>query len=439
MKMRRPQPPPGHAHGSGEEGRPREQSRPSPRMSAGTPSDPPESGLDALADLRVLELGSMLAGPFCGTLLGEFGAEVIKVEKPGRGDALREWPPMKDGVALWWRSMSRNKRLVTLDLSRPGARDTALALIARADIVVENFRPGTLERWGYGPDALLDEIPHTVWVRVSGYGQTGPYAGRGGYATVAEAYSGLSSITGYPDRGPMVSPYPLGDYFAGTFAAFGALLALHHRRRSGRGQVVDVSLFEPFFRTLEAMVLRYDQLGEKKPRLGNQMEEDVPRNLYATADGGAIAISSGSQAIFENLLDAMGRADLKQDPRFGSAEQRVANRDAIDAIVADWMRSLPAQEAMRRLEEHRMVAGTVWEVDRILEDRHYAAREAIATLLDERLGRLRVPAPVPRMSRTPGRVRWGGGELGADNDHVYGGLLAMEASAIDALRAQGIV
>ena len=397
----------------------------------------PESG--ALGDLRVLELGSMLAGPFCGTLLGEFGAEVVKVEKPGQGDALREWPPTKDGVALWWCSMSRNKRLVTLDLSHPEARETALSLIARADVVVENFRPGTLERWGYGPDALLEEIPHTVWVRVSGYGQTGPYAGRGGYATVAEAFSGLSSISGYPDRGPMVSPYPLGDYLAGTFAALGAMIALNHRRRTGRGQVVDASLFEPFFRTLEAMVLRYDQLGEKKPRLGNQMEEDVPRNLYATADGGAIAISSGSQAIFENLADAMGRPDLKRDPRFASAEARVRNRDVIDSIVADWMRALPTDEAMRRLEEHRMVAGPVWEVDRILEDPHYAVRRAIATLQDERLGTLRMPAPVPRLSLTPGRVRWGGGELGADNEHVFGEILGMDAAALERLRAQGVI
>ena len=402
---------------------------------------PGESGLEpgALDGLRVLELGSMLAGPFCGTLLGEFGAEVVKVEKPGQGDALREWPPMKDGVALWWRSMSRNKRLVTLDLSRPEARETALALIARADVVVENFRPGTLERWGYGPDALLEEIPHTVWVRVSGYGQTGPYAGRGGYATVAEAFSGLSSISGYPDRGPMVSPYPLGDYLAGTFAALGAMIALNHRRRTGRGQVVDASLFEPFFRTLEAMVLRYDQLGEKKPRLGNQMEEDVPRNLYATADGGAIAISSGSQAIFENLADAMGRPDLKRDPRFASAEARVRNRDVIDAVVADWMRALPTDEAMRRLKKHRMVAGPVWEVDRILEDPHYAVRQAIATLQDERLGPLRMPAPVPRLSLTPGRVRWGGGELGADNEHVFGEILGMDAAALERLAAQGVI
>ena len=399
----------------------------------------PGSECDALADVAVLELGSMLAGPFCGTLLGEFGTEVIKVEKPGQGDALREWPPIKDGVALWWRSMSRNKRLVTLDLSRAQARETALALIARADIVVENFRPGTLERWGFGPDELLEDMPHTVWVRVSGYGQTGPYAGRGGYATVAEAFSGLSSITGYPDRGPMVSSYPLGDYLAGTFGALGAMIALNHRRRSGRGQIVDVSLFEPIFRTLEAMVVRFDQLGEKKPRLGNQMEEDVPRNLYATADGGAIAISSGSQAIFENLLDAMGRADLKRDSRFGSAEQRVRHRDAIDAIVADWMRSLPTDDAMQRLEEHRMVAGPVWEVDRIVEDPHYAAREAITSMADEELGRVRVPAPVPKLSRTPGRVRWGGGDLGADNDFVFRELLRMEPSAIEALRAQGVI
>ena len=221
----------------------------------------------------------MLAGPFTSTLLGEFGAEVIKVEKPGKPDAIRQWPPIKDGHHLWWKSLGRNKRLITLDISKPEAREIALRLITRADIVVENFRPGTLERWGFGPETLLETIPHTIWVRVSGWGQSGPYANQGGYATVAEAASGLSSITGFPDRGPMVSPYPLGDYLAGTFAALGSMMALNHVRQCGQGQIVDVSLFEPFFRTLENMVVLYDQLGAKKPRLGNQMEEDVPRNL----------------------------------------------------------------------------------------------------------------------------------------------------------------
>ena len=381
----------------------------------------------------------MLAGPFTSTLLGEFGAEVIKVEKPGKPDAIREWPPIKDGHHLWWKSLGRNKRLITLDISKPEARELALELITRADIVVENFRPGTLERWGYGPDALLEQVPHTVWVRVSGWGQTGPYANQGGYATVAEAASGLSSISGFDDRGPMVSPYPLGDYLAGTFAALGSMMSLNHVKSTGRGQVVDVSLFEPFFRTLENMVLLYDQLGEKKPRLGNQMQEDVPRNLYRTADDGWIAISSGSQAVFGLLADAMERPDLKSDPRFTSAEKRAEHRDVIDAIVAGWMLSLPTKTAQTRLEAAKMVSGSVLDVEAIFNDPHYAAREAIATVTDPDLGELRMPAPIPKLSATPGRIKWSGRQPGADNDFVYKDLLGKDDDKLARLRSANII
>ena len=381
----------------------------------------------------------MLAGPFTSTLLGEFGAEVIKVEKPGKPDAIRQWPPIKDGHHLWWKSLGRNKRLITLDISKPEAREIALRLITRADIVVENFRPGTLERWGFGPETLLETIPHTIWVRVSGWGQSGPYANQGGYATVAEAASGLSSITGFPDRGPMVSPYPLGDYLAGTFAALGSMMALNHVRQCGQGQIVDVSLFEPFFRTLENMVVLYDQLGAKKPRLGNQMEEDVPRNLYRTADDGWIAISSGSQAVFEFLADAMERPDLKSDPRFTSAEKRAENRGVIDTIVAGWMLTLPTKTALERLEQSKMVAGAVFDVEAIFNDPHYAAREAITSVEDPDLGRLRVPSPVPKLSGTPGRVKWTGRQPGNDNSYVYKTLLGLNDTELAVLEVAHII
>ncbi len=394
---------------------------------------------EALAGLKVLELGSMLAGPFTSTLLGEFGAEVIKVEKPGKPDAIRQWPPTKDGHHLWWKSLGRNKRLVTLDISKAEAHEVALELITRADIVVENFRPGTLERWGFGPEALLETIPHTVWVRVSGWGQSGPYADQGGYATIAEAASGLSSITGFADRGPMVSPYPMGDYLAGTFAALGSMMALNHVRQCGQGQIVDVSLFEPLFRTLENMVVLYDQLGTKKPRLGNQMEEDVPRNLYRTADDGWIAISSGSQAVFEFLADAMERPDLKSDPRFTSAEKRAENRDDIDAIVTGWMLTLPTKTALERLEQAKMVAGAVFDVEAIFNDPHYAARGAITSVEDPDLGRLRVPAPVPKLNVTPGRVKWTGREPGNDNNYVYKTLLGMDETELAELKAAQVI
>ena len=307
-------------------------------MDHGTDARAPQNNDGALADLRVLELGSMLAGPFVGTLLGDFGADVIKVEKPGHPDALRDWPPHKDGVPLWWKSMARNKRTITLDIARAESRDVFTQLVALSDVVIENFRPGTLERWGLDPHAMNDSFPRTIWVRVSGYGQTGPYRRRGGYATIAECFSGLASFTGFPDRGPMVSAFPLGDYLAGVFGAFGALVALHHRERTGRGQVIDVSLFEPLFRIIEALTVRFDQTGEGKPRLGNQ-QEDVPRNVYATADGGHIAISCGSQRIFERLLDAIGRGDLKTNPRFSTMALRVAHRAEIDALVRVWIGS----------------------------------------------------------------------------------------------------
>jgi succinyl-CoA--D-citramalate CoA-transferase len=381
----------------------------------------------------------MLAGPFVGSMLADFGADVIKVEKPGKPDPLREWPPHRDGAPLWWKTMSRGKRLVTLDISRPEGREVALSLIEHSDIVIENFKPGTIERWGLGPDALQERAPGVIYVRVSGYGQSGPYSPRGGYATVAEAFSGLASFTGFNDRGPMVSAFPLGDYLAGIFGAFGAMVALHHRERTGRGQVVDVSLYEPLLRIIESVVVRYDQTGRSKPRLGNQMEEDVPRNIYTTRDGGHIAVSCGSQRIFENLLDAIGRDDLKTDLRFLTMADRVANRDIIDAIIADWMARQTTDEAVDLLERHHVVAGRIQTIAQVLQDPHVIARESIATLFDTELGPMRMPAPVPHLSETPGALRWPGGHTGAHNDAVLLGLLGMSAGDVSRLRRAGVV
>ena len=379
----------------------------------------------------------MLAGPFVGTMLADFGAEVIKVEKPGKPDALREWPPHRDAEPLWWKTMARNKHTVTLDIARPEAHPHAVALIARSDVVIENFRPGTLERWGLAPTQLA--APHVVWVRVSGYGQNGPLSGQGGFATIAECFAGLAAITGFADRGPMVSAFPLGDYLAGIFGAFGAVTALLARGRIGHGQVVDVSLFEPLLRIMESVVVRYDQTGAVKPRLGNQMEEDVPRNIYATADGGHIAISCGSQAIFDRLTEAIGRAELQGDPRYATMAARVANRDAIDADVAAWMRSQPTAAALECLLAHGVVAGRVNDIADVLRDAHVSARGAIVTVDDLALGPMRVPAAVPKLSATPGAVRWTGRQSGADNDHVFGDLLGLPADEIAALRQQGVI
>jgi crotonobetainyl-CoA:carnitine CoA-transferase CaiB-like acyl-CoA transferase len=402
-------------------------------------TEAPDSRRAALGDVRVLELGSMLAGPFVGTLLADFGAEVIKAEKPGKPDALREWPPHKGDSPLWWKTMARGKRLITLDISKPEGREMALALIARSDVVIENFKPGTMERWGFDPAKLTESMPRTIWVRVSGFGQSGPYRHRGGYATIAEGFSGLASFTGFADGGPMVSAFPLGDYLAGIFGAFGAMIALHERERSGRGQVVDVSLYEPLLRIIESVVVRFDQTGRLKPRLGNQMEEDVPRNVYATADGGHIAISCGSERIFENLLRAMGRTDLRADARFAGMAARVENREAIDAVVSAWMHKPTTATALSLLGRHEVVAGRINDMAEVLDDPHIAARAAIATLLDAELGPVRMPAPVPKLSATPGHIRWAGGRMGEHNAEVYERFLGLDAARIATLRQQEVI
>ena len=403
-----------------------------------TSSDPAADSA-ALGDVKVLELGSMLAGPFVGSLLGDFGARVIKVEKPGKPDALREWPPHKEDVPLWWKTMARNKHAVTLDISRAEGRDIALRLIAETDIVIENFRPGTLERWGLSPAELREQFPHVVWVRVSGWGQDGPKSREGGYATIAEAFSGLSSFTGHPDRGPMVSAFPLGDYLAGVFGAFGALAALHKRENTGKGQIIDVALYEPILRIIESVVVRYDQTGRSKPLLGNQMEEDVPRNVYATSDGGAIAISCGSQGIYEGLANAMERPDLITDPRFRTMTLRVENRVAIDAEVAAWMAAQETDAALEKLRLHRVVAGKVNGIEDVFADAHIAARKAIETIVDDQLGPIRMPSPSPRLSDTPGRIRWTGQMPGASNDEVFGRWLGISSAEIETLRQQKII
>lgn len=392
-----------------------------------------------LAGIRVLELGSMLAGPFVGAMLADFGADVIKVEKPGKPDALREWPPHKNEIPLWWKTLARNKRTMSLDISSSEGREIATTLIAQSDIVIENFRPGTLERWGLSPNELRVSYPQTVWVRVSGWGQTGPNSDQGGYATIAEAFSGLASMTGYDDRGPMVSSFPMGDYLAGVFGAFGALAALRKRDKDGVGQIVDVALYEPLLRIIESAVVRQDQMGKGKPRLGNQMEEDVPRNIYQTSDEKWVAISCGSQSIFEGLADAMNKPNLKTDSRFLTMSDRVANRVPIDEEVANWVKALTADEVMKSLIEHKVVAGEVKEMSSVLNDPHVLARKAIQIVEDNVLGPLKMPAPVPQLSDTPGRIRWAGRDPGADTVSVLLNELGLTASEVETLQRNKIV
>jgi crotonobetainyl-CoA:carnitine CoA-transferase CaiB-like acyl-CoA transferase len=394
-----------------------------------------------LSGLRIVDAGTMVGGPFACTLAADYGADVIKIEKPGDGDPMRAWSPLKDGVSLWWKVTGRNKRLVTLDLSKERGRELFLSLVERADAVVENFRPGTFARWGLSYEELARVNPRIVLVHVSGYGQTGPYAHRPGYGTVAEAFSGIPAFTGFPDGPPTLSAFPLADTVAATFALVGLLSAIYERdvAGSGRGQEVDVSLYEPLFRLAESQVVGYAERGIVKQRRGNRIEEDSPRNAYATSDGGWIAISASSDRTFARLAEAIGQPELAGDPRFADNPSRIANDIELDAIVAAWMRGRSLEEAMEALARHDVVAGPVLDIAGIFRDPHYASRGNIVEAPDPEFGSLRMPGVVPRFSRSPGAVRFGGGAPGQHNDEVYRGLLGLSDAELDSLSAEGVV
>jgi succinyl-CoA--D-citramalate CoA-transferase len=394
-----------------------------------------------LQGLKVLELGNMIAAPTAGCLLGDFGAQVVKVEHPSLGDDLRRWPPTKNGVPLWWKVTNRNKDLITLDLSQPSGQEICKRIVQSFDIVIENFRPGTMERWNLGYDQLAAINPGLIMIRISGYGQTGPYSSRAGYGTVAEAMSGVPSFTGFPETAPTLSAFPLVDSLAGMFAVQAAMMAVYERdvTGSGQGQVVDVSLYESIFRLVDSQVIGYDQLGVVKQRQGNRMGEDSPRNAYRTADGEYVAISAGSQRTFSRLAEAIGLPSLNSDPRFLTNEARCDNSDALDEIVAAWFVTRTLDEAMQALNLGGAVAGPVYDVRRIAEDPHYAAREDIVTVADPELGDIRMQAVLPKFSRTPGTIRWPGGRLGEGNEEFFCGQLGLSPGELAKLKADGVV
>lgn len=394
-----------------------------------------------LRGLRVLELGNMIAAPTAGCLLADFGADVVKVEHPRLGDDLRRWPPTKQGLSLWWKVTNRNKKLITLDLGAEAGQALLRRMAPRFDVLIENFRPGTMERWGLGFEVLSGLNRRLVMVRISGYGQTGPYSSRAGYGTVAEAMSGLPSFTGPADGPPTLSAFPLVDSLAGMAAVQGALTAIHERDviGSGLGQVVDVSLYEPIFRLLDSQVIAYDQLGLVKKRNGNRMDEDAPRNAYATSDGQHVALSASSQRTFARLAGAIGKPELADDARFASNELRCENVDVLDAILAEWFSARTLVEAMRTLQGADVVAGPVYDIERIFGDPHYAARADIVSVPDPDLGPVRMPAALPKLSRTPGSVRHTAGAMGCDNERVYCDDVGLGSEELLLLQEQGVV
>lgn len=381
----------------------------------------------------------MIAAPMAGSLLADAGADVVKVEHPKNGDDLRSWPPFKKGRSLWFKATNRNKRLITLDLSSRRGQHLVLRMIERFDVLIENFRPGTLERWGLSYEALSAINPGLVMLRISGYGQTGPYGKRPGYATIAEAMSGIPSFTGFPDRPPTFSAFPLGDSVAGMLGAAAVLMAVYERdSRTGLGQVVDVSLFESLFRLVDAQVIGYDQAGVVKQRNGNRMDEDSPRNAYATSDGRYVAISVGSQRVFERLANAIGRPALNTDPRFASTKVRIENASELDGIVASWFKSHTLAEALEHLEAADAIAGPVYDVREIVEDPQYLARGDIIDVADDDFGTVRMHGVIPKFSRTPGVVRHSGRAKGSDTDDFFAEV-GVDAAELKELRAEGVV
>lgn len=391
-----------------------------------------------LEDLKVLDIATLFAGPGAATILADFGADVLKIEHPTRPDGARTHGRSKDGKGLWWLMLARNKRTATLDLSKPAGREIFLELVRDADVVVENFRPGTLEKWGLDYETLADVNPRVVLVRVTGFGQTGPMARRPAYGTLAEAMSGFAYSTGQPDGPPTLPPLALADNIAGLATAIAILTALHARTRTGRGQVVDLAIIEPILAMLGPQLLAYDQLGHVTERSGNRSENNAPRNTYLTSDGHWVAISSSSTSIAERVMRLVGRPDLVEQPWFGSGAERARHADEIDGAVAAWIAQRPMAEVIDEFERAEAAIAPVYDMSQVAADEQLNAIGAIATVDDPDLGAVRMQNVLFRMSETPGRIRYTGKPHGADTDAVLAEL-GYGPDAIAELRDGGVV
>lgn len=392
----------------------------------------------ALAGIRVLDLGNFMAGPMAATWLGDFGAEVIKVEHP-RGDGVRHWGQTKKGDPLYWKMLSRNKRCVTLDLGKPEGQQLLRQLVAKSDVLIENFTPGTMSKWNVGYEQLSEVNPRLVMLSISAYGQTGPYALRPGFGTLAEAMSGFAYINGEPDGPPVLPSFGLADGIAGLNGAFGVLAALRYRDLHGVGQHVDAALYEPLLTVLGPQVIEYDQLGLVQERLGSRLPFSAPRNVYRTSDGKWLSMSSSAQSVFERTMRAIGKPGLIGDERFLDNRRRGVNWEALDEEIAQWCRRHTMDEAMAILVKHEAAAAPVYSVADVVADPHCIARGSVVAVEDPNLGPVKMQAPYPRLSRSPGRIRSTGPKLGEHNREVYGALLGLGDGDLERLRQQGVV
>ncbi|MGW4083046.1 CaiB/BaiF CoA transferase family protein [Streptomyces sp. NPDC004822] len=389
-----------------------------------------------LAGLRVLDLATLFAGPLAATLLGDYGAEVIKVEHPEKPDPSRGHGPAKDGVGLWWKVLGRNKRTITLNLSRPGGRATLLRLAATADVVIENFRPGTLEKWDLGWPELSAANPRLVLTRVTGFGQFGPYSHRPGFGTLAEAMSGFAALTGEPDAPPTLPPFGLADSIAGLATAYAVMTALAARERTGEGQVVDMALIEPMLLALGPQTTWYDQLGYVQERTGNRSANNAPRNTYRTADGTWVAVSTSAQSVAERVMRLVGRPDLIDEPWFATGADRARHADVLDRAVGDWIARHTRADVLAAFEKAEAAVAPVQDVRDVMTDPQYAALGTVTTVDDPELGALRMQNVLFRLSATPGAIRWAGRPHGADTDEVLTGL-GLSPADLAALREEG--
>ena len=396
-----------------------------------------------LAGLKVLDLSIIVAGGTASSLLADFGAEVIKVERPGAGDPLRNWGPFANGVSLWWKVHSRNKKSITLNLATPEGQDILKKLAAQADVLIEGFRPGAMERWGLGPDDLQAVNPKLVMLRFSGFGQTGPYKDRPGFGTIAECMSGYISMTGFPDTAPNLPPIPLADEIAGLFGAMAGMMALYHRDASGdpnaQGQVVDVSLFEPLFRLCIPHITMFDMLGINRERVGNDFPDAAPRSLYKTSDDLWLGLSATSQSTFERLAQAMGMPNLISRPEFKDNAARLENRDSLNDELQGWLGQRDLEEIMDQLIPSGGVVGPVYDAPQIMSDPHYQARENIIDIDDPELGKTKMLGIVPKFSETPGAVNHAGPNVGEHNQHIYGSWLGLDEGELADMTEQGTI
>jgi len=393
-----------------------------------------------LKDLRLIEMGTLLAGPFCGQLMADFGAEVIKIEPPKQGDPMRVWGREKaHGQSLWWPVVARNKKSVTLNLREQEGQAIARDLISKADFLLENFRPGTMERWNLSYEELAKINPGLIMIRVSGYGQTGPYSNRAGFGAVGESMGGLRYVCGDPSTPPSRMGISIGDSLAATFACIGALTALHHKEKTGEGQVVDSAIYEAVLNMMESLVTEYDKGGYVRERTGAILPNVAPSNVYPTSDDQFILIAANQDTVFKRLCDAMGKPELAQDERYATHTARGAVQNELDDLISEWTRTIDSAKLEQLMEEYGIPSGRIYTPAEMLEDAHFKAREAIVSTMHPTFGELKMQNVAPKLSKTPGNIRRPGPELGQHNAEIYGEVLAMTAEQMAELEAKGII